>query len=179
MDGFLNRLKAQAGALDQATARPRFGVVSSVDTARATARVLLQPENVLSGWLPVLSPRVGNGWGLICPPSVGDQVFILAQEGVAEHGVIVGCCFSGLAMPPQGVAPGEFWLVHQSGSYLKLRSDGSIEGFATEWNLQGDLRVNGNIYDAHGSMSQLRGHYDAHVHTDSRGGLTAQPSQQD
>lgn len=179
MDGFLNRLKAQAAALDQTIARPRFGIVSSVDSSRATARVLIQPENVLSGWLPVLSPWVGNGWGLMCPPNVGDQVFILAQEGVAEHGVIVGSCFSGVAAPPQGVSPGELWLVHQTGSYLRLRNDGGIEGVATEWVLKGDLRVSGDVYDSHGSLSGLRGHYDAHHHTDSRGGLTSQPDQQD
>ena len=37
---------------------PRFGTVSSVDPGTATARVTLQPEGVLSGWLPLLTP-----WG--------------------------------------------------------------------------------------------------------------------
>lgn len=61
MERFLNALKAQAGTLDQSSAQPRFATVTSVDPATATARVTLQPEGVLSGWLPVLSPWTGAG----------------------------------------------------------------------------------------------------------------------
>lgn len=43
MERFLNALKAQAGALDQAAAQPRFGLITSVDPDAATARVQLQP----------------------------------------------------------------------------------------------------------------------------------------
>ncbi len=63
MERFLNALKAQAGALDQFVGQPRFGIVTSVDPSSATARVQLQPEGVLTGWLPVLSAWVGAGWG--------------------------------------------------------------------------------------------------------------------
>jgi hypothetical protein len=59
---------------------------------------------------------------------------------------------------------GEFWLVHQSGSFLKLHNDGSIESSAGTWTHHGDLHVSGNVYDNHGSLAQLRGHYNQHVH---------------
>ena len=62
MDRLLNALKGQGASQDQATGAPRFGLVTSVDPATATARVTLQPENVLSGWLPLLTPWVGNVW---------------------------------------------------------------------------------------------------------------------
>ncbi len=39
--------------------------------------------------------------------------------------------------------------------------------------MHGDLHVAGDVYDAAGSLSRLRGHYDAHIHTDSRGGTTS------
>src|SRR3984957_2490109 len=107
MERFLNTIKAHAEALDSGAGQPRFGVVTSVDTNSACARVTLQPEGVLSGWLPILSPWVGAGWGLICLPSPGDQVMVLSQEGNAEHGVILGAAFSTVQLPP--AAPvGEF-----------------------------------------------------------------------
>ena len=67
MDHFLNALKAQASALDHAFGQPRFGTVSSVNPSAATARVMLQPEGVLTGWLPVLSPSVGAALMAIRP----------------------------------------------------------------------------------------------------------------
>jgi phage baseplate assembly protein gpV len=171
LERFLNAMKAQAGALDQGQAQPRFATVVSVDPATATARVLLQPEAVLSGWLPVLSPWIGAGWGMSCPPSPGDQVLVLGQEGNVEHGLIVGRAFSNAAPPP--VAPaGECWLVHASGSFVKLLNDGTVQ-------VNGNLHVNGDVYDRHGALSALRADYDAHKHTDSRGGATSVPSQQD
>ncbi len=171
MERFLNAMKGQAGALDQGQGQPRFGTVASVDPQHYTARVTLQPEGVLSGWLPILSAWIGNGWGMVALPSPGDQVLVIAQEGQADHGVIVGRAFSDQAQPPQPAA-GEFWLVHQSGSFLKLASDGTVR-------INGDLHVAGDVYDAKGSLDRLRQHYDAHTHTDSRGGGTSNPNPQD
>ena len=70
MDRFLNIVKAHAAALDRAQGQPRFGLVASVDPQRYAVRVSLQPEGVLSGWLPVLSQWVGAGWGIACLPAV-------------------------------------------------------------------------------------------------------------
>ena len=144
MDTLLNVMKGQASALDQGVGQPRLGIVSSVDPAGYTARVMLQPEAVVSGWLPVLSSWVGAGWGLACPPSPGDQVLILPQEGNAEHGIIVGRLWSA-AQPAPTAVPGELWLMHKSGSFLKLLNDGSVSGTASSWNLTGDLNVTGTI----------------------------------
>ena len=156
MDSLLNALKAQGANQDQASGTSRFGTVTSVNPATATARVKLQPEGVLTGWLPLLTPWVGNGWGLVCPPSPGDQVLVLPQEGDAEHGLIIASTWSAKTIPPPAPS-GEFWLVHKSGSYLKLQNDGTIQ-------VKGDLHVQGDVYDQHGPMSSLRNHYNLHVH---------------
>jgi phage baseplate assembly protein gpV len=195
MDAFLNILKGQSAALDQTQGQPRFGLVTSFDPNTYTARVTLQPEGVLTGWLPVLSPWTGSGWGMVAPPSPGDQVVLIAQEGQADHGIIIGRAFSDAARPPSiGGKPapsGEIWLVHASGSFLILRNDGSIAGQATTWRLAGNMQITGNveitgtltvsadIYDGHGPLSGLRTHYDAHTHTDSIGGRTSLPTPQD
>lgn len=162
MDNFFNILKGQMAQLDQLWAHPRIGVVSSVDPNTFTARVTVQPEGILSGWLPVAAPWVGNGWGLACPPQPGDQVVVLWQEGDAEQGLVVGRLWSNDVPPPMAPA-GECWLVHSSGSFIKLHNDGSIESSGT-WRHSGSLLVTGDVSDYHGSLAALRGHYDEHVH---------------
>ena len=171
MEQLLNIIKQHAGALDQGASQPRFGTVTSVNPATATARVTLQPEGVLSGWLPVLSPWIGAGWGLYCPPSPGDQVLVVAQEGDAEHGIIVGRAYSS-AQPPPATPVGEIWLIHKSGSYIKLQNDGTIR-------MHGDLHIEGDISDTEGSLARLRSHYNQHTHINSRGGRTSTPSPTD
>jgi phage baseplate assembly protein V len=201
MDRFLNAIKASAAAMDRTSAQPRFAVVTSVDPTRPAVRVALQPEGVITGWLPVLSPWIGAGWGMSCPPSPGDQVFVLAQEGDSEHGVVIGRAWSDTARTPQA-APGELWLVHQSGAFIKLASDGTIR-------TQGDLHHTGNLFvtgdiqsnqniratqnveagqniaaivsirDKSGTLDRLRQHYNGHTHFDPQGGSVSQTNAPD
>ena len=166
MDRLMNALKGQSAAQDQSTGAPRFGLVTSVDPATATARVTLQPEGVLTGWLPILTPWAGNGWGLVCPPSPGDQVLVIPQEGDAEHGLILAASWSDKTAPPPAPS-GEFWLLHRSGSFLKLQNDGTIQ-------VKGDLHVSGDVYDSHGPLRALRNHYNAHTHP-PQSSTTSQP----
>jgi phage gp45-like len=164
----VNALKAHASNLDQTGGQVKFGTVTSVDYQTATARVQIQPDGVLSGWLPVLSQWVGDGWGLVCPPSPGDQVLLVPQEGDIEQGIIVGRAFSNNQRPP--AAPeNELWLVHKTGSFLKLCNDGTIQ-------MKGDLHVQGDVYDRDGALSRLRAAYDSHTHKVPSGGTTTGPS---
>jgi len=178
MDRFWNAVKARAGALDGLAGVARFGLVSSFDPVAYAARVMLQPENILSGWLPILSAWVGNGWGLAAPLTPGDQVLVIAQEADAEHGVIIGSVWSAVDKAP-GAPAGELWLRHQSGSFLKLHNDGTIAMQATTVNVTGNLVVTGDISDqagAHGTVANLRNAHDEHVHADPQGGVTGLPS---
>lgn len=178
MDQFWNMVKAQAGGLDGLTGVARFGLVSSFDPAVYAARVLLQPENVLTGWLPILSAWAGAGWGLAAPLIPGAQVLVIFQEGDAEQGVIIGAVWSSVDQPLPAPA-GELWLQHQSGSFLKLLNNGTIELKAPVVKVMGDLMVTGNISDqngAHGTVSALRNAYDTHTHTDPQGGISGGPS---
>jgi phage baseplate assembly protein gpV len=171
MDRLLNALKAHSAAQDQSSGVPRFGIVTSVDPATATARVTLQPEAVLTGWLPLLSPWAGAGWGLFAPPSPGDQVLVIPQEGDAEHGLVLAASWSA-STPPPATPPGELWIVHRSGTFLKLQNDGTVQ-------VHGDVHVDGDVYDRHGSLAALRGHYNAHLHPDAQGGQVGGTTQPD
>jgi phage baseplate assembly protein V len=168
VDQLVNAIKIQASRLDSQIGSAKFGTVTSVDVNNAAVKVMMQPDGVLSGWLPVLSPWIGSGWGMVCLPGPGDQVLVVPQEGASEHSVVVGGAFSNARRPPQ--APiGELWLVHQSGASLKLLNDGTVR-------VTGDLRVDGDIYDRRGSLAHFRNAYDNHVHMDSRPGLTSVPT---
>ena len=178
MEAWLNAIRAQAGVMSGATGQVRCGTVQSVDPATYCAKVMLQPEGVLTGWLPVAANWVGAGWGMVAPPSPGQQVVVLAQEGQAEHGLVLGGLFSLSAPPPQAPS-GELWLVHQTGSCLKLHNDGSIEGKATIWNLTGLIQLTGSLIasgdisdqgGAHGTFGNLRTIYDEHIHPDVQNG---------
>jgi phage baseplate assembly protein gpV len=178
MDRFWNSVKAKAGGLDGLAGVARFGLVSSFDSAAYSARVLLQPENVLTGWLPIISAWVGAGWGMAAPLAPGDQVLVIAQEADAEHGVVLGCVWSAIDKP-MGTPSGELWLQHQTGSFLKLLNDGTIALKASTVNVTGNLVVTGDISDqnnAHGTIAALRDAYDTHNHADPQGGVTGLPS---
>ena len=171
MERLLNALKGQAAAQDASAGQPRFGTVTSVDPQAGTARVRLQPDGVLTGWLPLLSPWVGAGWGMSCPPSPGDQVLVIPQEGDAEHGSVVARAWSVEAGAP-ATPVGELWLTHRSGSWVRLLNDGTVS-------VRGDLHVDGQVFDRHGSLDQFRQHYNQHRHPDPQGGMTGVPQPQD
>jgi phage baseplate assembly protein gpV len=133
--------------------------------------VQLQPDNVLTGWLPVLSVWSGAGWGMVCLPSPGDPVLVLPQEGSAEHGIVFGSAYAENRQVPAANL-GEMWLVHKSGAAIKLTNDGHVH-------IEGDLHVSGDIFDRHGSVGHLRGTYNQHTHHTSNGSVTYRPDQQD
>ena len=168
LDRLSNAIKGHAASLDQSAGQIKFGTVTSVNSTNSTARLLIQPDGVLSGWLPILSPWVGNGWGMVCLPTPGDQVLFVPQEGDIEQGVIIGRSFSTKQVPPAAPA-GEFWLVHQTGSCIKVCNDGVIR-------ITGDLHVQGDVYDRQGSMSELRSHYNSHTHQVPPNETTGAPS---
>jgi hypothetical protein len=93
-------------------------------------------------------------------------VIAIWQEGDAEQGIIIGRLWSQTRTPPPAPA-GEFWLVHASGSYLKLHNDGSIESSAATWTHHGNFVASGNISDGMGALSRLRNDYNAHTHPPS------------
>ena len=171
MDRFWNDVKARAAGLDGMAGVVRFGLVTSFDPAAYAARVQIQPENVLSGWLPVLSCWVGGGWGLAAPLTPGDQVLVVAQEADAEQGVVVGCVWSAVDKA-MSVPSGELWMLHKTGSFVKFLNDGTIALQAPAVNISGNLVVSGDISDrggAHGTLAALRAAYDGHTHADDDG----------
>lgn len=157
----LNIVKAHINAMLAQQPRARYGLVQSFDPATYTARVLIQPENELSGWLPVLTQWVGNGWGMFCPPSPGDQVKLLPQEGSSQSYAILGGAFSTVDQPLPAPS-GEYWLVHAKGQFIKLLNDGSIASQGI-WNHAGDFHATGAVIAGYGGGDQVG--LQTHTHT--------------
>ena len=126
---------AAIAAADAHRQHPRIGIISSYDPVRYCAKARIQPDNTETGWLPVLTVWGGNGWGLAAGPTPGDVVSVQFQEGGREAGIVVGRFYSNVTRAPQisggGPPSGEFWLVHQSGSRIRLLNSGKIEVHGT------------------------------------------------
>ena len=153
MNRLINQMRAQALQAQQGTATTRRGTVVSYDPSAYAVKVLIQPDEVLTAWIPLKSAWVGNGWGMFCPPSIGDAVELDFQEG--DAGVsCVGWRFYNDQDRPLPCPAGEFWLVHESGSMLKFHNGGNVElvaagtltSSAAQWNHTGPLQVDGDVH---------------------------------
>ena len=162
MEDLLNQVRRAAREAVRDRAPTRHGTISSYDPNTHGVRVELQPDGTLTGWLPLKAVWIGNGWGMFAAPSIGDAVEVDFQE--ADGGVgSVGHRFFNDEDRPLSVPSGEFWLVHQSGAFLKLTNDGAITlsdgqgatlsmkggvitSTASSWNHSGPITVtNGDI----------------------------------
>lgn len=162
MQRLANAIRLQAQRASAHIVVSRIGIVTNYNPANYTAKVALQPDGLLTGWLPIASHWIGNGWGLMSPPSINNMVTVVFLEGNLNSGVIQGRLFNNQS-PPLQVESGEFWLVHAKGQSVKLTNDGaltlsdgqgaivtlegngSIASQATSWTHSGDVTIDGNV----------------------------------
>lgn len=127
----------------------RHGIVTSYDPDKHLAKVTYQPEGQESGWLPIETGHIGDGYGIATGlqpgdgKEKGDQVIIRFQEGDFESGKIVQRVHSDDQKPPK-VESGEMviWTRFQkseggpesaegaeggNGQKIFFKKDGSIE----------------------------------------------------
>ena len=162
IERLLNVMRMQSQAVVGNTAQTRFATVSSYDPNNYAVKVLYQPDNTESGWLPIGTSWAGNGWGMFSPPPIGTMVKVSFQEGNHEAGIVSTSHFND-GYRPLPVPSGEMWLVHGSGSSVKILNDGSIS-ITGNTTITGDLHVTGNISDGKDSMEDMRTIYNSHVH---------------
>ena len=126
MKQLLNIVKLHAIQAVNTRAFTKLGNIVGYDPNMYAVKVAIQPAGNQTGWIPLLTPWAGNGWGMFCAPNLGDQVEIQFQEG--DYDAPISCMrFYTDANRPLSVPSGEFWLVHKSGSMLKFHNSGLIE----------------------------------------------------
>lgn len=202
MRDLLNAMSMRA-ALQSATRVARLhGIVKSYDPNTYSVKVSLQPSNTMTGWIPILTGAIGQGYGVAYGPQVGDQAIVDFADGDVESAQVTGFIFSDSDRPPP-VPSGELWTVQKSGSFLKMHNDGSIEYNAANGhhfsgsNVQIDKALNvtlgitsqADIQDNTGTqtrtMAQMRQIYDSHTHpvpnvqSGSSTATTTAPTQQE
>ena len=114
-----------------AVAAPRIGVVDGYDPSTYSIKVRLQPEDTLTGWLPLKAVVAGNGWGVTAPPMQGAQVEVTFEGGDVQLGRVQGAYFSDEDRPPQGPggsgpSPGAIWHYDSAGASLRLPNTGKV-----------------------------------------------------
>ena len=176
MKHLLNQLKSTAQQATQGRANTRHGTISSYDPGAYAVKVMLQPDNVETGWLPLKSIFIGNGWGIFCPPSIGDAVEIDYQEGDNEVGSI-GMRFFNDQDRPLPCPSGEFWLVHKSGASVKSTNNGMLtlsdpSGTVLQLSNDGNVRITGNLIVS--GNTTTKGNTETDGTTLSKGAITGQ-----
>lgn len=146
----LNEARRVAEAAVARSGKPCHGIVSAVDPVNHAVKVLVQPDNVESGWLPVATIAAGSI--RICRvPDVNEHVTLLAMEGDAEHLVVVAAQFDAVVMPSVSPAtgkpaqPGELLIRAGCGQppALGSQADGIADSQASWWHLTKDAIYSG------------------------------------
>ncbi len=157
--GHLDVMRREAERALSTKAFPKFGTVASYDPNTYRARVTLEPEGILSNWMPIASQFVGGGWGLFLGPSIGDLVLCTFVDGDFQSGVIGSGFLFTPQMPSVACPSGQAMLIHSSGTYIKLMNSGDLDlNAAGNLNLSvagnSSITVTGNLVaDVTGSAS--------------------------
>lgn len=109
----------------------RHGLVTSYDPQNYLAKVTFQPDGQESGWLPIETGHIGDGYGIAVGlepgdgKTTGDQVIVRYQEGDFESGKVVQRVHSEKDKAPV-VQSGEMVLWTRWGQKIFFAKDGSL-----------------------------------------------------
>ena len=200
MNQLLNIMAMRSAMAQSMFTGTRQGIITAYDPKEYAIKVSLQPTGEETGWIPLSSPWVGNGYGFAAGPMIGAEVEVNFDSGTVGVGMAGGQFYNNEDRCP-GPPSGELWIVHQSGSMLKFLNSGKIviqDSAGTAINLNGDgtrtdnasggvtivanIQNNGNFQSsgfvkdqngAHGSLGELRIKYNGHKHDGVQSGSSS------
>jgi phage baseplate assembly protein V len=104
----------------------KYGQISAYNPNDYTVKVLILPNLTdETGFIPLSAPWVGNNFGAVFGPGIGDSVRLDFMDGRVEATVVGGRFFNNSARPPV-VQSGQAAIVDSQGSYVKLNNDGTM-----------------------------------------------------
>ena len=184
MQRLIEAVKRAAAEGINSTGTPRWGVVTSVKVSQSGVyvRASLQPEDTMTGWLPVTQCAAGGNMTVLTVPEPGWQAFVIPDLGHAEHGVVVGFSHSDAVPMPtvpddigaggRDLAPGETLLMGPGGAVF-LRLSAGVAYLKGNLHVEGDIVASGDISDhnsEHETLADFRSAYDAHKHSGVQSG---------
>lgn len=154
----MGMIHSVAHGYDRSSPNIKLGYITSYDPARYAVRVRLEPESyaneqagiqnpvIETNWIPIYRPFGGEEWGFKSPPKAdpnppyGDQALVMLPDG--GHGVAFVGFYNNVERTyvnrPSGdpndnidldPVAGEWQYVHQTGSFIKFRNDGTAMMF--------------------------------------------------
>ena len=175
----------------------RVAVVAEVDAAalRLRARWATDADGapVLSGWLPWVAARAGEGASEWWAPEVGERVLLLAPGGDLAAAAALPALYSD-ATPPPSKDAGRRVSKHADGAVIEydadahalkatlpagatasIDADGGVDivgdvtvrgDVAVEGGVSasGDVAADGDVSDARGDMQEMRDAHNRHLH---------------
>lgn len=154
----------------------RVGVVSSINPANGTAKVVFHEKNgLVSGDLPIIYRQTFRNKDYQMP-DIDEQVVCLFLENGLEQGFILGAVYSSEDVPPS-TDPNKRMIHFQDGTVIvydraahKLTAtvNGTAEITATHTTINGDVTINGTL-----TLSGIN--MNTHKHPESIGTITGAP----
>lgn len=103
----------------------KYGQISAYNPSDYTVKVILMPTLEETGFVPLSAPWVGNNFGAVFGPAIGDSVRLDFVDGRIEACLVGSRFFNNSARPPV-VQSGQAAIVDSKGSYVKLNNDGTL-----------------------------------------------------
>lgn len=103
----------------------KYGQISAYNPDDYTVKVTILPTLEETGFVPLSAPWVGNNFGAVFGPAIGDSVRLDFVDGRVEACLVGSRFFNDSARPPV-VQSGQAAIVDSKGSYVKLNNDGTI-----------------------------------------------------
>lgn len=125
MQELMNLVRREAMRVMRNHTRPRVGIVTAYNPKTHMVKVKLQPKGNETSWIPVSAHHMGNGFGVMVAPKIGDQVEVGFQGGDSHTPRVVGRFHSDQDKPPQ-IEAGEVLVKHESGAGIYINKDGDI-----------------------------------------------------
>lgn len=165
MRGLLNHVFQAINRNQQNIGFVQLGIVTSVNATNSSIKVMIQPEQYETGFIPYSTPWIG--W--YSPPHIGDQVVVIYQEGNKDVAIGAFSLYWSQAQPPSiNIQDGEAILHHTNGSYIYLKNSGDIDinatGNVNVTSPQTNISNNGTT-DYLVLYTNLKTAFDNHIHS--------------
>ena len=122
LDDYVNQAINRYMASRQLGIKP--ATITSYDPSTYSIKATIQPDGHETGWFPHSTTHIGNNFGVVAGPSIGDQIMIGFLDGDPEQPVNLGRSHSDKERPP--VAQSGEVVVQTKQTIIKMDKDGNL-----------------------------------------------------